>query len=304
MEMDTSKNNQTEQARPQSEGHRSETGLVSSKPWASGRTLTPAQRARKRALDNRSQRERRNKTQLRIAELEAKLEALLQEKAEKGGTTMGSEKDSREAESQWLENIPNLIATSWDMKDCVDTGIWSFSSPDDSITTSSPNYIDCSFSDCNSIITGASALDSTNQPVLTGTDLLQSTVCYPFPKTSVTQDTVTEPSTISSMAVQTIGACESISTTQLCNMELSKTGHLTSNQVCQDELVNQDFIIRAVLQGWDTIEGRGCICPLWEMLHRIDDLIFCTSSNITRLVMLYTVHRMLLVGRLKFWEHV
>jgi hypothetical protein len=43
---------------------------------------------------------------------------------------------------------------------------------------------------------------------------------------------------------------------------------------------------------------------LWEMLHRIDDLIFCTSSNITRLAMLHTVHRMLLVSRLKFWEHI
>jgi hypothetical protein len=112
------------------------------------------------------------------------------------------------------------------------------------------------------------------------------------------------PSNISSIAVQAIDACESISTTQLCNMELYKTSHLTSNQVCRDELVNQDFIARAVMQGWKTIERRGYVCPLWETLHRIDDLIFCTSSVITRLVMLYTVHRMLLVSRLKFWVQI
>lgn len=303
--MDTSKNNQTGQARPhQSDGRRSETETVSSKPWASGRTLTAAQRARKRAVDIRSQRERKNKTQSRIAELEAKLETLLQEKSGKGGTTTRSEKDSPEAESQRLEHMPDLTATSWDMQDCVDTGTWSFSSPEDLITTPSPNPIDCSFSDCNSIVNGAPALDSPNRTGLTAPELLRSTVSHPFPRTSATQDMVTDPSTISSTAVHTVGACESISTTQLCNMELSKAGHLTSNQVCRDELVNQDFIIRAVLQGWDTIERRGYICPLWEMLHRIDDLIFCTSSNITRLAMLHTVHRMLLVSRLKFWEHI
>lgn len=302
MESDTSKNNQTEQAKSQSDGRRSETTeTVSSKPWASGRTLTAAQRTRKRAVDNRAHRERRNRTQSRISELEAKLAALLEDKADKGGTKTRSEKASHEAESQRLEHMPDLITTSWNMQDCVGTGTWTFSSPGDLITAPSPDYTDCGLSDYNSTINGASTLDSTNQTVWTAPELLlPSNVGQPFPRTSAAQDMVTDPSIISSIAVQTIGACESISTTQLCNMELSKASHLTSNQVCRDELVNQDFIIRAVLQGWETIGPRGCSCPLWEMLHRIDDLIFCTSSSITRLVMLYTVHRMLLVGRLKF----
>jgi hypothetical protein len=291
METDTSQNNPTEQAKTQSDGRCSEKEIVPSKPWASGRTLTAAQRTRKRAVDNRSHRERRNKTQSRIAELEAKLEALLEDKADRGRTKTRTEKTSHEGESQRLEHMADLIATSWNVQDCVDTGTWTFSSPGDLITTPSLEYIDYRISDDNSIFDGASALYSTNR---TG---------QPFSRSSA-QDMGTNPSTVSPLVAQTIDACETISTTQLCNMELSKTTHLTSNQVCRDELVNQDFIIRAVLEGWRTIESRGGFCPLWETLHRIDDLIFCTSSNITRLAMLYTVHRMLLVSRLKFWENI
>jgi hypothetical protein len=260
-ETNTSKT-QTELARSQGDGCPSETETVSSKPWASGRTLTAAQRTRKRAVDNRTHQERRNRTQSRISELEAKLEALLKDKADKGGTKARCEKANHEARSQRLEHMPDLIATSCNMQDCI--------------------------------INEAPALDSTNQTVLAAPELLSPSNVGQLPRTSA-QGMVIDPSTISS-----IGACESMSTTQLCNMELSKVSHLTSNRVCRDELVNQDFIIRAVLQGWETIDRRGCFCPLWEILHHIDDLIFCTSSSITRLVMLYTVHRMLLVSRLKF----
>jgi hypothetical protein len=277
---------------------------VPPKPWASGRTLTAAQRTRKRAVDNRSHRERRNRTLSRIADLEAKLEGLLEDKADKCGTKTRTEVASHEVESQGLEHMPDLTATSWNMQDCVGTGTWTFSSPGDSVTAPSPEYVNSGLSDYNSKTNGASALDSMNQTVLAARELLlSSNVNQPLPRIS-TPDMVTNPSNIFPIAVQTIDACESISTTQLCNMELIKASHLTSNQVCRDELVNQDFIARAVMQGWKTIERRGYSCPLWETLHRIDDLIFCTSSIITRLVMLYTVHRMLLVSRLKLWGHI
>src|ERR1700722_19641171 len=86
METDNLRNRQTEHARLESDGHHSETEGVPSKPWASGRTLTAAQRARKRALDRQSHRERRYKSQSRIAELEAWINVLLDERANNGGT--------------------------------------------------------------------------------------------------------------------------------------------------------------------------------------------------------------------------
>ena len=198
-----------------------------------------------------------------------------------------------------------LTTPSWDMKDCAGTGTWTFSPSGDLITAHSSDYSDCSLSDYNSMINGAPALDSTNQTVLVAPEfLLPSNVSQHFPSTSVAQEMVADPSAISGTAVQTTAACESTSTTQLCNLELSKVCHLNSNQVCRDEQANQDFLIRAVIQGWETVERRGSLCPLWEVLHHIDNLIFCTSSSITRLVMLNTVHRMLLVSRLKFREYI
>jgi hypothetical protein len=303
--MDThiSQNSQIEQARSQSSAPCSETEASSSKPWASGRTLTAAQRARKRAIDKQSHRERRNKTKSRIAELEAKLKALLKETANKGSTEMRSEINCHEDDFQRLVHMSQLTTTSWDMQDWAGTGTWTFSPSCDLITAHSPDYSDCSLSDYNSMTNGASALDSTSQAVLVAPEfLLPSNVGQHFPSTSVAQEMVADPP--SATAVQTTAARESTSTTQLCNLELSKACRLNSNQVCRDEQTNQDFLIRAVIHGWETVERRGSFCPLWEVLHRIDNLVFCTSSSITRLVMLNTVHRMLLVSRLKFGEHI
>jgi hypothetical protein len=305
IDADTSQNSQTEQARSQCSGRCSETETSSSKPWASGRTLTAAQRARKRAIDRQSQRERRNRAKSRIAELEAKLKALLKETANKGGPEMRSEINCHETEFQRLVHTPELTTATWDMQDCAGTGTWTFSPSGDLITAHSPDYSDRGLSDYNSIINGALALNSTNQTVLVAPEFLPpSNFSQHFPSTSVAQEMVADLSAIPGSAVETTAARKSTSTTQLCNLELSKVCHLNRNQVCRDEQANQDFLIRAVIQGWETVERRGSFCPLWELLHRIDDLIFCTSSNITRLVMLNTVHRMLLVSRLKFWERI
>jgi hypothetical protein len=279
---------------------------VPSKPWASGRTLTAAQRARKRALDRQSHRQRRNRTESRIAELEAWIKALRDERADKGGTETSSENPSpsHDTPPQRLDHIPDLIPTSWNAQDFVDTGALR-SSPGASISAISPDHLDGGPSDCNSSVNGATALNSMNEMMLaTPEQPLPSNIGQPFLRISAAERMVTDSPTIFTTPVQTIDACGGISTTQLCNMELSKASQLTGNQVCRDELVNQDSIIRAILQGWETIECRGYVCPLWETLHRIDDLIFSTSSNITRLVMLYTVHRMLLVSSGKFWQRI
>ncbi|KIM96677.1 hypothetical protein OIDMADRAFT_58251 [Oidiodendron maius Zn] len=292
METDNTRSRRTEYARSQGDGQWSEAEAVPSKPWASGRTLTAAQRARKRALDRQSHRQRRDKTESRIAELEASIKALLDER---GDAQTSSENRSHDTSSQRPEHIPDLISKSWNLQDFVGTGAWTSSPPDASISAISPDRLNCDPSDSNSSINGATALNSTNEMGLaTPEQVLPSNVGQPLPRITAAELMVADSPTVSTLPVQSIAANGGISTTQLCNMELSKASQLTSNQVCRDELVNQDSIIRAILQGWETIEGRGYVCPLWETLHRIDDLIFCRCSNITRLVMLYTVHRMLL----------
>jgi hypothetical protein len=305
METDNLRNRQTEHARLESDGHHSETEGVPSKPWASGRTLTAAQRARKRALDRQSHRERRYKSQSRIAELEAWINVLLDERANNGGTETRTENRSHDTPFQRIKHIPDLISTSWNLEGLLGNGADTSWPGGALVSATSPHHIDCGPSDHSSSNNNVTALNYKNEVVLaTPEGLLSSNVGQSFPTMSAANRMMTNSPTVSTTPVQTIDAFGGISTTQLCNMELSKANQLTGSQVCQDELINQDSIIRAVLQGWETIERRGYVCPLWETLHRIDDLVFCTSSNITRLVMLYTVHRMLLVSSRKFWQHI
>jgi hypothetical protein len=66
-------------------------------------------------------------------------------------------------------------------------------------------------------------------------------------------------------------------------------------EVCLDNQINQDVLIRGIIEGWDIVKSRGKVCPLWEILRSIDHLLFWMASPITRLVMLRMIHHMLLV---------
>ena len=67
-------------------------------------------------------------------------------------------------------------------------------------------------------------------------------------------------------------------------------------EVCLDDQMNQDVLIRGVMEGWEVVKSRVKICPLWEILRSIDHLLFWTASPVTRLVMLRMIHHMLLVS--------
>ncbi|OBT66044.1 hypothetical protein VE03_03262 [Pseudogymnoascus sp. 23342-1-I1] len=92
----------------------------------------------------------------------------------------------------------------------------------------------------------------------------------------------------------TIQSYESRKTTASCNLELSKVFYMQRREVILQEQANEDFLIRAILHGWETVECQHTICPLRRTLHRIDDLLFRDSSDITRLVMLATIYKMLI----------
>jgi hypothetical protein len=59
--------------------------------------------------------------------------------------------------------------------------------------------------------------------------------------------------------------------------------------------LNEDAIIRGVLEGWHTLRGTIYLCPLWTLLKQIDERIFMQSGILTRLSMLRMIHMMLLV---------
>ncbi|KAE8143458.1 hypothetical protein BDV38DRAFT_277478 [Aspergillus pseudotamarii] len=63
--------------------------------------------------------------------------------------------------------------------------------------------------------------------------------------------------------------------------------------ICSDDKLNQDAMIRGVLEGWHFIEDRAYSCPLWKIISQIDERIFIQSGVLTRLTMLSTILKML-----------
>jgi hypothetical protein len=114
--------------------------------------------------------------------------------------------------------------------------------------------------------------------------ITEGPIFSPLPIFSNTNTTTTQP-------------YESRKITASCNVELSKVLYLHRRDVILQEQANEDFLIRAILHGWETVECQHTICPLRRTLRRIDDLIFRDTSDITRLVMLATIYKMLIVSK-------
>ncbi|KAJ5733285.1 hypothetical protein N7533_013732 [Penicillium manginii] len=67
------------------------------------------------------------------------------------------------------------------------------------------------------------------------------------------------------------------------------------SQVCSADHLNQDILIRAVLEGWHILQHENNVCPLWVIIREIDASINIRSGFATRLSMLRGIHQLLLV---------
>ena len=70
---------------------------------------------------------------------------------------------------------------------------------------------------------------------------------------------------------------------------------LQPSQICLEDNLNQDVLIRGVLYGWGNLQTRGWICPLWRIIQQIDLSITIRNGIVTRLCMLRGMHLFLLV---------
>lgn len=70
---------------------------------------------------------------------------------------------------------------------------------------------------------------------------------------------------------------------------------LDPSQVCSADHLNQDILIRAVLEGWHIMQHENYVCPLWVIIREIDASINIRSGPATRLAMLRGMHQLLLV---------
>lgn len=71
-----------------------------------------------------------------------------------------------------------------------------------------------------------------------------------------------------------------------------KVRELNVHKICLDDQLNQDAIIRGVLEGWNTLHDRVYLCPLWTLLGQIDEKVFIRSGVLTRFSMLRMIHLM------------
>uniref|UniRef100_A0A093VHA6 Protein virilizer n=1 Tax=Talaromyces marneffei PM1 TaxID=1077442 RepID=A0A093VHA6_TALMA len=70
---------------------------------------------------------------------------------------------------------------------------------------------------------------------------------------------------------------------------------INPGQVCTNEQFNQDAVIRGVVLGWDVLRKQDFVCPIWNILRRVDALLMMHASVPARLALLRGIHMMLLV---------
>ena len=97
-------------------------------------------------------------------------------------------------------------------------------------------------------------------------------------------------------ATANAGADESTTLRDLLNDLLGSIYRINPAQVCANEQFNQDAVIRGVILGWDdVVQKQAFVCPIWNILRRVDALLMMHASVPTRLALLRGIHMMLLV---------
>jgi len=264
--------------------------MIASK-WASGRRLTDAQRARKRAVDRARNKQQRLSTLNRIAALEQTLQNFLCETPTTGlegriGTDNGAL--SHGMQDQANSDIREIQAESISSAGRGDTNCALTLASGDTVDISSlpscwPSQHECSSSSPDNNSQGDSTY-STESGFQWTMGIHPPAPTPQLPK-AITLRRGDIPSLWISEAVR--------SRNEILLMQAQEARKV---EVCLDDQMNQDVLIRGVMEGWEVVKSRVNVCPLWEILRSIDHLLFWTASPVTRLVMLRMIHCMLLVS--------
>jgi hypothetical protein len=81
----------------------------------------------------------------------------------------------------------------------------------------------------------------------------------------------------------------------LLNDILGSIYYINPQLVCANEQFNQDAVIRGVILGWDVLQKEDFVCPIWNILRRMDALLMMHATVPTRLALIRGIHMMLLV---------
>ncbi|KAE8364912.1 hypothetical protein BDV27DRAFT_144882 [Aspergillus caelatus] len=221
------------------------------KPWTSGRVLTPAQRERKRYKDRISKREKQEKEKNSLKNLQSQVAALhllLQ------------------SQTRLDPGLPPMVISQEDsIGSCPLPPSDLHLSLHDEPPTMLASQLSAASSDSETVAPFRQALGNWGNGHSTAWPAI-------------------------SPSLQDSGSCTIL---EFTDELLTQWSGLSILDICSDDKLNQDAMIRGVLEGWHFIEDQAYSCPLWKIISQIDERIFIQSGVLTRLTMLSTILKML-----------
>lgn len=241
------------------------------KTWASGRTLSEAQRERKRQKDRASKSKRRKDDQRLVDSLKAKVEELT------------AQVIALEQQQQQQSDQPPAAGPS-------------------AATTTADPFANVAYHPSVSVPTAQTAYHPEHATQRVTTGFVQE---LPDNVDSAGSADHTAPAPVLPLPHETAVATQTRAgilqpgepplVQDLFNHLLGMALVADRSMICVDEALSQDAIIRGILNGWDTVLAALYVCPLWEILSRFDMLIFAFTSVLTRFSTLKTIRHFLLV---------
>jgi hypothetical protein len=284
-----------------------------SKAWASGRVLTENQRKRKREIDRLRIRKRRQEHDEKVRILEEKLKNLTQSPLNEEIVKLQNDvarlqAENRSLRQQWEMDPPSgieeLTPPTSQSELMADSSSGATSpAPQDRIKrdptlpcATLDEFLRANSSDMVKINRQRPAKNPLvdlrlQKSVPHGSlDAASAATAPPLTNNTVVKNPV-------QLATINLGGNE-VSPwyiTETCNFVAWSTRSLRDNDVCLDDATNQHMLILAMFEGWEAVESRFTLCPLWRILREVEYVVFSNTNTVERLVMLRMIHLMLLV---------
>lgn len=263
--MDSSLVNQTNMSGRSTAGNRRASGGAGvEKAWASGRILTPEQRARKQEADRKANRFLKKEVQDRLSLLEARVLEL--EKA---------------SPSENIITAPDLgsgnvqYGTSGVIGEGADVHGIPANGPGKILEWNSIATAQHGANNLNGTVYEASTTDDNTMAMDSGAEARDGAAPD---YTDLNSTTRTRP--------------DGRHLTCFLNNLVNYIRHLSPTAICFDDEFNQDLVASAVFRGWDyTLSRYSQKCPLWEVLRLVDIYLFKDCNVLERISMMRMLHK-------------
>ncbi|KAK4507069.1 hypothetical protein PRZ48_000803 [Zasmidium cellare] len=245
-------------------GNRRASGSGVEKAWASGRILTPEQRARKQEADRKANRFLKKEVQDRLSQLEARV-LELEKTAPSEQSVVAGDLGADAANISYT--VPGLIGDTTHIHGVHSNGTGKILEWNGSVNAQ-PNG-------AQGTVYEASTTDDNTMAVDSGAENGNGTAPD---YTDLNTTTKTRP--------------EGRHLTCFLNNLVNYIRHLSPTVICFDDQFNQDLVASAVFKGWDsTLSRYSQKCPLWEVLRLVDMYLFKDCNVMERIGMMRMLHK-------------